>query len=97
MFQEMNEVGSWLHDLYGNNTGFWVGAHDAVALENDGDICWIDASYTAVDASFWLPSEPEHYDYLNDVEKDCVYLNLENDPGLAMENCDEGHLPLCKI
>ncbi len=91
----MNEVGSWLVDLYGSNTGFWVNAVDVLGQDNGGLIMWTDgSSVEAVDASFWLTNEPDH----GPSYKDCVYLKLENDPGLAMENCDEGHLyPLCKI
>ena len=94
----MREVAAWLRGVYGNNTGFWLNAHDGYALDNDGYIVWIDESDTEVGALFWLPSQPDHSD--NGVQKNCVYLNLENptDPGLAMENCAEGHhYPLCKI
>ena len=86
MFQDMNEVGYWLAGLHGNNTSFWVGAMDTTG---DGhNIEWIHDG-SDVDGSFWLPSEPDYAD------KYCVYLNV---PGLAMENCDEGHLyPLCKM
>ena len=100
LIQEMREVAGWLRGVYGNNTGFWVNAWDAYALDNDGVIYWIVGSGIEVNASFWLPSEPDHYDNDRDVDKDCVYLNLEDatNPGLAVEECGAILLyPLCKI
>ncbi len=93
IFQERNNVGSWLNYLYGDGYTFWVDAED---LGGD-DVYWYDGD--PIDSSFWLNGGPDHN------LGACVFISTNDPFPLEMTACDndvntlngKDLYPLCEI